>query len=133
MVCVSAAAKVMMVLVNTVIYVHEVLHGDETQTALAMMVVGLGSMLMALRLPKWLENHSPQHFHWIGLLTICGFVWCFTPGWVGFGVMCLAMGVGMSCIQTSAGLLITWACEGEDTAPYFAAHFQRISGGCLLI
>lgn len=122
----AAASASAMVLVNTVIYVHEVLHGDETQTALAMMVVGLGSMLMALRLPKWLENHSPQHFHWIGLLTICAsfVVGSFTPGWVGFGVMCLAMGVGMSCIQTSAGLLITQACEGEDTAPYFAAHFS---------
>lgn len=122
----AAASASAMVLVNTVIYVHEVLHGDETQTALAMMVVGLGSMLMALRLPKWLESHSPQHFHWIGLVTICAsfVLGSFTPGWIGFGLMCLAMGVGMSCIQTSAGLLITQTCEGEDTAPYFAAHFS---------
>lgn len=122
----AAASASAMVLVNTVIYVHEVLHGDETQTAIAMMVVGLGSMVMALRLPKWLERHSPQHFHWIGLITICvSFaLGSFTPGWIGFGLMCLAMGVGMSCIQTSAGLLITDACGDEDTGPYFAAHFS---------
>lgn len=122
----AAASASAMVLVNTVIYVHDVLHGDETQTALAMMVVGLGSMLMALRLPKWLESHSAQHFHWLGLVTICAAfaLGSFTPGWVGFGLMCLAMGVGMSCIQTSAGLLITQTCEGEDTTPYFTAHFS---------
>ena len=32
----------------------------------------------------------------------------------------------MSFIQTSAGLIITKACENnhEDTGPYFAAHFS---------
>ncbi|WP_252032011.1 MFS transporter [Vibrio sp. SCSIO 43135] len=122
----AVASASAMVLVNTVIYVHEVLHGDETQTALAMMMVGFGSMVMAFRLPRWLEYYPPQHFHWMGLVTICGAfaLGSLTPGWIGFGVMCVAMGVGMSCIQTSAGLLITKECGEGDSTPYFAAHFS---------
>ncbi|WP_239993582.1 MFS transporter [Photobacterium kishitanii] len=124
----AAASASAMVLVNTVVYVHDILQGNQTQTALALMVVGLGSMLVALRLPKLLDKYTPQHFHWLGLTIICGsfFMGALTPGWIGFSCVCFAMGAGMSFIQTSAGLIITKACDtnNEDTGPYFAAHFS---------
>ncbi|WP_239994039.1 MFS transporter [Photobacterium phosphoreum] len=124
----AAASASAMVLVNTVVYVHDILQGNQTQTALALMVTGLGSMIVALRLPKLLDKYTPQHFHWLGLTIICGsfLIGALTPGWVGFSGVCFAMGAGMSFIQTSAGLIITKACENnnEDTGPYFAAHFS---------
>ncbi|WP_283392226.1 MFS transporter [Photobacterium phosphoreum] len=124
----AAASASAMVLVNTVVYVHDILQGNQTQTALALMVTGLGSMIVALRLPKLLDKYTPQHFHWLGLTIICGsfLIGALTPGWIGFSGVCFAMGAGMSFIQTSAGLIITKACENnnEDTGPYFAAHFS---------
>ncbi|QUM77540.1 MFS transporter [Moritella sp. 24] len=122
----AVASASAMVLVNTVTYVHEILNGGEQQTALAMMIVGFGSMLIALRLPHWLQTNSPDRFHWIGMMAICGaFTFgMFTPGWIGYTVICLSLGIGMSCIQTTSGLIITQACEGEDTSSYFAAHFS---------
>jgi len=122
----SVASASAMVLVNTVVYVHEVLNGGDKQTALAMGIVGLGSLVIALRLPVWLESIPAKRFHWLGMFAISG-AFCigsFTPGWVGFIAICLAMGVGMSCIQTTAGLFITEASQGDDTGPYFAAHFS---------
>lgn len=124
----ATASASAMVLVNTVIYVHDILQGNQTQTALALMLVGLGSMIVALRLPKLLDKYAPQHFHWLGLSIICGafLMGSLTPGWIGFSAVCFAMGVGMSFIQTSAGLIITKACDinNEDCGPYFAAHFS---------
>ncbi|WP_375749157.1 MFS transporter [Vibrio sp. HN007] len=122
----AAASASAMVLVNTVVYVHGVLNGGEEQTALAMMVVGLGSMVIAFNLPSWLKFMSPQKFHWIGMVSILSafLVGSFTPGWIGYILVCLGFGIGMSCIQTTSGLLITEACADEDTTPYFATHFS---------
>nr|WP_052957808.1 MFS transporter [Photobacterium angustum] len=122
----SAASASAMVLVNTVVYVHNILNGNEAQTAIAMMIVGLGSMIIAFLLPKLLDKYRPQRFHWLGMLTL---IFAFTlgsltPNWVGYTLVCFAMGVGMSCIQTSAGLLITDACSDGDSGPFFAAHFS---------
>lgn len=124
----AAASASAMVLVNTVVYVHDILQGNQTQTALALMITGLGSMIVALQLPKLLDKYTPQHFHWLGLTIICGafLMGVLTPSWIGFSCVCFAMGAGMSFIQTSAGLIITKACgnNNEDTGPYFAAHFS---------
>lgn len=124
----AAASASAMVLVNTVVYVHDILQGNQTQTALALMITGLGSMIVALLLPKLLDKYTPQHFHWLGLTIICGafLMGVLTPSWIGFSCVCFAMGAGMSFIQTSAGLIITKACgnNNEDTGPYFAAHFS---------
>lgn len=122
----AVASASAMVLVNTVTYVHEILHGGEKQTAIAMMLVGCGSMLIALRLPHWLQTHKPQQFHWLGMLSIAGAfgLGIFTPDWLGYAAMCLALGIGMSCIQTTSGLLITQACGEQESSPYFSAHFS---------
>lgn len=115
-----------MVLISTVTYVHEILNGGEKQTALAMMIVGFGSMLIALNLPRWLQTNMPQRFHWIGMISICGALTMgiFTPGWIGYIVICLLLGIGMSCIQTTSGLIITQVGEDEDCSKYFSAHFS---------
>ncbi len=122
----SAASASAMVLVNTVVYVHNILHGGERQTAVAMMVVGLGSMLIAFGLPRLIKRYPVERFHWFGLITIgCAFWFgALTPGWLGFILVCLALGVGMSCIQTTSGLIITEESAEQETATYFSAHFS---------
>lgn len=122
----AAASASAMVLVNTVVYVQGVLDGGEEQTALAMMVVGFGSMLVAFKLPSWVTSVPLHRLHWIGMAAILGafILGFFTPGWSGYIAICLALGAGMSCIQTTSGLLITEACADEENTPYFAAHFS---------
>ncbi|NRF16856.1 MFS transporter [Vibrio coralliilyticus] len=122
----AAASASAMVLVNTVVYVHDILHGSETQTAMAMLVVGLGSMLVAIFLPRLLKHHQPQRYHLRGLvfIALAFLAGTWTPGWIGFGLMCFALGIGMSCIQTTSGLIINAAAEGRESGEYFAAHFS---------
>ncbi|NRF64346.1 MFS transporter [Vibrio coralliilyticus] len=122
----AAASASAMVLVNTVVYVHDILHGSETQTAMAMLVVGLGSMLVAIFLPRLLKHHQPQRYHLRGLvfISVAFLAGTWTPGWIGFGLMCFALGIGMSCIQTTSGLIINAAAEGKESGEYFAAHFS---------
>ena len=122
----AAAAASAMVIVNTVVYVHDILHGGDSETALALLAVGLGSMMIAFLLPKLLSNKSPQRFHVHGLWVICiaFYLGTWLPNWLGFIVVCFSLGVGMSLIQTTSGLIINNASSGQETSQYFAAHFS---------
>jgi len=122
----AVASASAMVLVNTVTYVHQILNGGDKQTAFAMMAVGFGSIFIALNLPLWLKKHKPQQFHWTGMVTISVALTLgiFTPGWFGYIAICLLLGIGMSCIQTTSGLIITENCSEEESSQYFAAHFS---------
>lgn len=122
----AVASASAMVIVNTVVYVHDVLLGGDSETALALFTVGLGSMVVALVLPKLVRIHKPQRYHLHGLLLISAafYLGTWLPGWIGFVVLCFSLGVGMSCIQTTSGLIINDVCEGEEASQYFAAHFS---------
>lgn len=122
----AVASASAMVIVNTVVYVHDVLLGGDSETALALFTVGLGSMVVALVLPKLVRINKPQRYHLHGLLLISAafYLGTWLPGWIGFVVLCFSLGVGMSCIQTTSGLIINDVSEGEETSQYFAAHFS---------
>lgn len=122
----AVASASAMVIVNTVVYVHDVLLGGDSETALALFTVGLGSMVVALVLPKLVQINKPQRYHLHGLLLISAafYLGTWLPGWIGFVVLCFSLGVGMSCIQTTSGLIINDVSEGEETSQYFAAHFS---------
>lgn len=122
----AAASASAMVIVNTVVYVREVLSGSDPQTALAMGLVGLGSIFIAFNAPEWLKKHAASQLNFIGLVVICSafFLGAWTPSWLGFSLICIALGLGMSCIQTPAGLAITQASSNEDRSAFFAAHFS---------
>ncbi|WP_261396899.1 MFS transporter [Photobacterium rosenbergii] len=122
----AASAASAMVIVNTVVYVNQVLIGGEQETALAMAVVGFGSMVVALKLPKWLEGRKLRGFMLLGSsMIVCAFlIAAQLPGWYGFIWVCLLFGAGMSFIQTPAGVLIIRSCQEEDATAFFAAHFS---------
>lgn len=122
----AVASASAMVIVNTAVYVHDVLLGGDSETALALFTVGLGSMVVALVLPKLVRINKPQRYHLHGLLLISAafYLGTWLPGWIGFVVLCFSLGVGMSCIQTTSGLIINDVCEGEEASQYFAAHFS---------
>lgn len=120
----ATAAASAMVIVNTVVYVHEILGGGSSETALAMLAVGLGSMLVAVSLPRVVSNLFRCQS--LGLLLICAafYLGTWLPSWLGFVVLCFLFGVGMSCIQTTSGLIINDASNGGDASKLFAAHFS---------
>lgn len=122
----AAACASAMVIVNTVVYVQNILGGGESETALAMAFVGFGSMIIAFKLPKWLHVFSIRQCILMGgsAISLALFIGVLTPGWVGFIGICLLLGAGMSFIQTPAGLIITQSCSEQDTAEYFSAHFS---------
>ncbi|WP_052829598.1 hypothetical protein [Photobacterium gaetbulicola] len=66
----AASAASAIVIVNTVVYANQVLVGGEQETALAMAVVGFGSMVIALKLPKWLEGRKLRSFMLLGSTMI---------------------------------------------------------------
>ncbi|MGL6259230.1 hypothetical protein [Vibrio sp. WXL210] len=60
----------------------------------------------------------------IGIICAAMLVGMLTPNWPGFIALCFGLGVGMSLIQTTAGLIITSVAGQEQASAYFAAHFS---------
>ena len=122
----AVASVSAMMIVNTVVYVHQILSGGQTETALAMMIVGGGSILVALLLPKWLEHYSIRFTLVSGIVLLCisMALGIWAPDWIGFTVMCFLGGMGLALVQTPAGLVITQSSDEESRSAYFAAHFS---------
>ncbi|WCE31592.1 MFS transporter [Vibrio sp. SCSIO 43137] len=122
----AASAASAMVIVNTVVYVHQILKGGDSQTAIAMALVGSGSLFIAIKLPGWLKKRSAEFYICYGLALIClaMFAGSTTPNWPGFVLICLTLGAGMSLIQTPAGLIISESKTGAQINELFAAHFS---------
>ncbi|MEP6017175.1 MAG: MFS transporter [Paracoccaceae bacterium] len=122
---VTVAAGTAMIIVNTVVRVKSDLGlGDET-VALYFAASGIGSMVVALLLPKLLNRHAPRPIMFIGaaIVTVSLVLAAFAPGVAVGLVIWAALGAGTSFIQTSAGLLITRSCHAEDRPSVFAAQF----------
>ncbi|MGI9281665.1 MAG: MFS transporter [Endozoicomonas sp.] len=122
----AVASGSAMLIVNTVVYVKENLKGGEQETALAMSVAGLGSMLIALKLPGWLKKFSDRSAILAGggLITLALITGSMEPGWPVYLLTCLMIGMGLSFIQPPAGALITRFCQESDAPAYFAANFS---------
>jgi len=123
---IAASAASAMVIVNTVVYVHQILKGGDSETAIAMALVGSGSLFIAVKLPDWLKTRSAENYITIGLVLIClaMFAGSTTPDWPGFVIVCLMLGAGMSLIQTPAGLIISDSKTKAQISELFAAHFS---------
>ena len=131
----AAAAASAMVIVNTVVYVRDMLGQDETGVAYAMMAAGAGSMAMALLLPRLLER-VPERLAMLvggGLLSAAlalGAV--LQPGFSGLLALWLLVGAGSSLVQTPSGRLLRRSSRVPDRPAYFAAHFA-LSHACWLL
>ena len=115
-----------MLIVNTVVYTRDILGGNASHTALAMSVAGFGSMVIAIFLPDWLKSRPvrPVILAGAALISLCLLVGVTLPGWVVFLTLWVAIGMGLSLIQTPAGALIKRSCQDSDTPAYFSANFS---------
>lgn len=122
----SVALASAMMITNTVIYVGDYLQKGESFVAIAMAFSGLGSMLVALILPKYLEKIQLRIVVLLGslLLALGLFLASFSPSWIYFISLWFILGIGLSLVQVPAGLLVRLSCNDENSISYFSANFS---------
>lgn len=135
------AAPTALVLVNTVVYVRDVLHRPTTDLALALACFGVGSMIVALCAPRILDRFGDRAVMLTGAaviplvlagaaaLTLLG-----VPG-TGWGLLLslwFLLGAANSTILTPSSRLLRDAST-EETRPYvFTAQFS-LSHACYIL
>ncbi|MFS0717991.1 MFS transporter [Arthrobacter sp. 1P04PC] len=135
------AAPTALVLVNTVVYVRDVLHRPETDLALALACFGVGSMIVALSAPRVLDRFGDRAVMLTGaalipavlsgatLLTLLG---VGGAGWWLLLGLWFLLGAANSTILTPSSRLLRDAST-EETRPYvFTAQFS-LSHACYIL
>lgn len=135
------AAPTALVLVNTVVYVRDVLHRPDTDLALALACFGVGSMIVALSAPRVLDHFGDRAVMLTGaalipallagaaLLTFLG---AGGTGWWWLLGLWFLLGAANSTILTPSSRLLRDAST-EETRPYvFTAQFS-LSHACYIL
>jgi len=130
----AVAAAGAMVIINTVLYVQNHLGGTQAETAFVLAASGAGSMLIALLLPKLLENRSDRGFMLLGGgLLGCGLLLGLTmPDFLGLLPIWFLLGAGSSLVQTPTGRLLVRSASESDRSQIYAAHYA-LSHACWLV
>jgi len=131
-VAVSAASA--MIIVNTVVFVRDVLALQDTDVAMAMAAAGFGSMLAALAVPKLLQTVSDRALMLSGSVAM-GLALLFMAFGLDYAqllVVWLLVGIGMSMVQTPAGRIVNRSAAPADRPAYFSAQFA-LSHLCWLV
>lgn len=131
----ALASASAMVIVNTVVIVQHGLNLGQESVALALAAYGAGSMLVALRLPRWLETLSDRRVMLTGasVLVLGLAVGGLLAGrYDGLLLLWFLLGVGGALVQTPSGRLIRRSSREEDRPALFAAQFA-LSHACWLL
>ena len=131
----AVAAGGAAVLVNSVVYVRERLGYGETELALTMATFGLGSMALALLVPRLLD-HLPERRvmlagAWLTSAALLATPWVATT-WPGLLLLWLVLGAGNGAMLTPAGRLLRRSAASADRPAVFSAQFS-LSHACWLI
>jgi MFS family permease len=129
----AVAAATAMVIVNTVVYVRDVLGGGDTLVTLAYAASGAGSMIAALLLPRVLERISERSVMLAGgaLMAVGMAAGMMVPALAGLLAIWFVIGVGSSLVQTPGGRLLRRSSHEADRPALFAAQFA-LSHACWL-
>jgi MFS family permease len=135
------AAPTALVLVNTVVYVREVMHRPDTDLALALAALGIGSMAVALLAPRILDRFGNRAVMLTGAAavpvllagaTAMSFTASPDTGWWLLLVLWVLLGAANSTILTPSARLLRDASD-EHTRPYvFTAQFS-LSHACYIL
>lgn len=135
----AAAAAGSMVIVNTVIYVRDLLARPNHDVALALALFGGGSMLAALILPRVLERLpdrpvmiSGAAMLALGLLSLGALSLRQPAGWSVLLGVWFILGLGYSTVLTPSGRLLRRSARQADRPALFAAQFA-LSHACWLL
>jgi MFS family permease len=130
---VAVAAASATVIVNTVVYVRDQFGHDAGDVAWAFGASGAGAMAAALALPRLLRRVSERSAMLAGgLLLPVGLVLAaLADDFAALLVVWLALGVGLSLVQTPSGLLVRRSGSAQERPALFAAQFS-LSHACWL-
>lgn len=131
----AVAAPMAMVMVNTVVLVRAQLGLDEAALAWTLAVLGLGSMVVALVLPRLLETVPDRAVMLpaavLGAVVLA--VLALVPvTWQLLAVTWLLLGAALSAMQTPIGRIIRGRASESDLGYVFAAQFS-LSHACYLV
>ncbi|NOR29519.1 MAG: MFS transporter [Sulfitobacter sp.] len=134
---VSAAGA--MVLVNTVVIVRGGLGLPQSSLAITMAAFGLGSVVVALVLPRILGRVGDRPVILTGaaimglsLITLALWTGVIGLGWGALLVCWVAVGAGYSAVLTPTGRLLRKSSNASDRPALFAAQFA-LSHACWLV
>ena len=130
----AVAAAGAMVIVNTVVFVHDRLGGSESEVALVFAAAGGGSMAAALLLPRLLDKLPDRPFMLAGSALLgCGLLLgLIVQDFLTLLMVWFVLGVGSSLVQTPAGRLLRRSSHEEGRPAIYAAQFA-LSHACWLI
>ncbi|MGI5222452.1 MFS transporter [Nocardia sp. CA-290969] len=136
------AAGTGLVLVNTVVYVRDLLHGTDIGVAVALGCFGAGSMLVALLLPRLLTGLPERTVMLTGAvavpagLVVSGLLLAAAPGpvlgWTVLGPTWVVLGAGAALISTPAARLLRDHSSEQERTAVFTAQFS-LSHACFLL
>ncbi|TFB76147.1 MFS transporter [Cryobacterium glaciale] len=130
-----------MVIVNTVVLVQSHFGRAQSDFALALACYGLGSMLVALALPRVLERFADRNVMLlgcavlpVGLLALAGVVSlpATTLTWVGLLVIWFVLGAATALILTPSARLLRRSSDETNRPAVFAAQFS-LSHACFIV
>lgn len=128
---VAAAGSVIMV--NTVNYVRDTLGGTQSGVAILLAANGLGTMLVALALPRVLESRGARPVMMAGAVTLIiglgSAVALSTAGggewrWGAAVAVWAVVGVGTAAVLTPTGQVLRRSSQAADRPALFAAQFS---------
>ena len=134
------AAPTALVLVNTVVYVRDVLQRPATDLAVALACFGVGSMAVALSAPRVLERLGDRTVMLTGAAVVpfamagaASMTWAAPgSGWWLLLLLWFLLGAANSTILTPSSRLLREAST-EETRPYvFTAQFS-LSHACYIL
>jgi predicted MFS family arabinose efflux permease len=123
-----------MVIVNTVVRVKGTLELDDAMVALHFAAFGLGSIGVALTLPRVLERVPARQVMLAGgvMLAVSLALAARGPSLVEGLLLWAALGIGAALVQTPSGLILRRSCAEVDRPAVFAAQFA-LSHACWLL
>lgn len=130
----AVAAASAMVIINTVVIVQANFGLTQNDTALALASFGLGSMIVALALPRLLDKTSDRSVMLTGAILLASGLAAgiFIRSYSQLLILWFILGLGYSLAQTPSGRLLRRSAHANDRPALFAAQFS-LSHSCWLI
>lgn len=136
----AVAAAGAMVLVNTVVYVRDLLGRGETAVAIALAAYGSGSLVAALVLPRVLDRRPDRPVVLRAAVALAALLVVAVPAtaflgdlrWYALLALWAALGAAGSFVLTPGGRLLRRSAHRPDLSAVFAADFA-LSHACWLV
>lgn len=130
----AVAAAGAMVIVNTVVVARDRLGGGEETVAFLFAAYGLGSMLVALTLPRLLDRIEARTAMLAGGAALAALMALgpLATSWAATLVLWALVGAAAALVQTPSGLLLRRSSHAEDRPALFSAQFA-LSHACWLV